>query len=112
VYPSIQNYTTARVGVTQKQLTNYKVAAFAVDPVGAALSPPVIRPKTTSTAATPVYPDPFDPSDVNKVPWNQASFSEGVAVRIDGDYTPVLPSFLRMPSTIKVSVVAVSGSEG
>jgi hypothetical protein len=43
-YPSIQSYTTARMGGTQKHLVGYQVAAFAVDSAGQALSPPILRP--------------------------------------------------------------------
>jgi Flp pilus assembly protein TadG len=109
---SIQRYTTVRMGGTDKQLVGYKVAVFAVDGAGLALSPPVVRPKTTSTGAPPTYPDPFNSSDPNKVPWNQASFSEGVAVTIQGDYRPFLPAFMFLPSSFTVSVTALAGSEG
>jgi Flp pilus assembly protein TadG len=111
-YQSIQNYTTARMAGTQKQLNGYQVAVFAVDPAGQALSPPVVRPKTKSTSNPKVYPDPFNASDSNKVPWNQASFTEGVAVMIDGSYTPVLPALMFMSSSFKVTVTSVAGSEG
>lgn len=112
VFPSIQKYTTNRLGGTEKQLTGFKTAAFAVDPVGLTLSPPVTRPKTTSTATTPVYPDPFNASDPNKVPWNQAIFTEGIAVTIQGTYKPLLPGFMFMSSSIPVNVTVIAGSEG
>lgn len=111
-YPSVQHYTTARMGGTQRHLDGYQVAVYAVDPDGQALSPPVVRPKTRSAGSPKVYPDPFDPSDPNRVPWNQAAFGEGVAVTIRGTYTPVLPAFLFMPSAVPLVVTGVSGSEG
>jgi hypothetical protein len=77
--------------------------------VGLTLTPPVIRPKSTSP---PTYPDPFATNDPNAVPWNQAMFTESIAVTIKGDYKPLLPSFLRMPTTIPIYVTAMSGSEG
>lgn len=112
VFPSIQKYTTARLGGADKQLANYQVAAYAVDPVGLSQTPIIVRPKTTSTGASPVYPDPFNPSDPYKVPWNQATFTEGVAVTIQGTYKPLLPSFLFIPSSVPVAVTVIAGSEG
>jgi Flp pilus assembly protein TadG len=111
-YPSIQNFTTARMGGTQKQLDGYQVAVFAVDAAGQSLSPPVVRPKTTSTGSPKVYPDPFDPADPYRVPWNQATFGEGIGVTIRGTYTPLLASFLLMPSSVPVVVTGVTASEG
>ena len=111
-YPSIQNYTTARMGGTQKQLSGYQIAVFAVDPVGQGLGTPVIRPKTKSTATPKVYPDPFNPNDSNKVPWNNAVFTERIAVTIQGTYKPLLPTFLMMPSAIPIKITSLMGSEG
>lgn len=111
-YPSVQSYTTARMGGTQKQLDGYQVAVYAVDPDGQVLSPPVVRPKSSGAGSPKSYPDPFDPNDPARVPWNQATFGEGVAVTIRGTYRPVLPAFLWMPSAIPVVVTGVSGSEG
>lgn len=109
VFPSIQKYTTSRMGGADRQLVGYRVAAYAVDPTGLTLTPPVVRPKSTNA---PSYPDPFDSAASNRVPWNQASFTEGVAVTVDGTYTPFLPSFLFMPATIPVRITAVAGAEG
>lgn len=111
-YTNIEAYTTARLGGTQKQLNNYKVACFAVDSVGLAQTPPVVRPKTLSTGSPKVYPDPFATSDSNAVPWNSAVFTEKIAVTIQGDYIPVLPALFQMPSSIPVKVTAIMGSEG
>lgn len=44
--------------------------------------------------------------------WNDAVFGERIAVRIRGDYKPVLPSFLLMGNTIPVNVAVTMGSEG
>lgn len=110
VFPSIKRYTTERLGGSQKQLANFKIGVFAVDSAGLTLSPPVVRPKSQTGSAP--YPDPFNPNDSNHVPWNQATFTEGVAVAIDGDYKPLLPGFLFMPSSVKVAVTVVAGSEG
>jgi Flp pilus assembly protein TadG len=111
-YPSIANYTTQQMGGTQQNIQGFQVAAFAVDPAGLALSPPVVRPKSSSSASPPVYPNPFNPTDPNAVPWNSALFTEKIAVIVNGTYVPLMPSFLLMPSTIPINAVAVMGSEG
>jgi Flp pilus assembly protein TadG len=108
-YTNITSYATARMGGTDKQLTNYRVAVYAVDPVGQTLTPPVVRAKS---ANPPTYPDPFNATDPNKVPWNQAVFTQDIAVTIDGTYVPLLPTFLFMPSTLRVTITSVAGSEG
>jgi len=109
LYPSIQNYTTSLMGGTQQNIEGFQVAAFAVDPTGLTLSPPVVRPKSLNP---PTYPNPFNPSDPNAVPWNQAVFTQKIAVIVNGTYRPVLPSFLLMPTTIPINATAVMGSEG
>jgi Flp pilus assembly protein TadG len=92
--PSIQKYTTARLGGADKQLSSFLVTAYATDPVALAQTPPVIQPATSSTGA-----------------W-QTSFPQRVAVTIQGTYTPIVPGFLFMPSSMPLKVSAVCGSEG
>lgn len=111
-FDSIQKYTTARMGNTQHNVEGFRVAAFAVDQAGLDLSPPVVRPKTKSVASPKAYPDPFNPNDTNRVPWNEAVFTEKIGVTVDGTYRPILPTFLFMPSTISVKTTAIMGSEG
>jgi Flp pilus assembly protein TadG len=112
VYLSIQNYTTSLMGGVQQNINGYQVAAFAVDPTGLTLSPPVVRPQTSSTASPPVYPNPFNPSDPNAVPWNSAVFTQKIGVIVNGTYQPLLPSFLFMPSSITINATAIMESEG
>jgi len=112
VYQSIQAYTTQRMSGADKQITSFQVAAYAVDPTGLTLSPPVIRPMTSSTASPPVYPNPFNQSDPNKVAWNATSFPNMVGVSIQGNYKPILPGFLFMPSSVPIYVTAIACSEG
>jgi hypothetical protein len=100
------------MGGVDKQLQGFEIAVFPVDATGLTLTPIVIRPKTTSSGSPLVYPDPFDPNDPNSTPWNQAVFTERIAVRIRGTYRPILPTFLLMPSTILIDVTAMAGSEG
>ena len=112
VYPSVRNYTTVRMGGVQRNIEGFRVAVFAVDADGLALSPSVVRPKSKSVANPKVYPDPFAAGDANAVPWNSAAFTEKIAVTVGGTYRPLLPSFLFMPDTISVKTTALMGSEG
>ena len=108
-YDNIQKYTTNRMGGIQtRNIETFRVACFAVDPSGLASSPPIVRPKKSGAT----YPDPFNNTDPNRVPWNNAVFTEKIAVTIDGTYRPILPTFLFMPSTISVKTTAIMGSEG
>ena len=109
---SIQAYTTARMGGVDRQISGYQVAVYPVDPAGLAQNPPVVRSKTLGTGNPPPYPDPFNASDPLSPPWNQAAFSEKIAVTIKGTYRPLLPTFLLMPSTLSINITAVMGSEG
>ena len=108
-FVNIKDYTKARLGGGDRQLDGYDCAVYAVDPAGLALSPPVVRPKSTNP---PTYPDPFVAGAPYKVAWNTASFTEGVAVTIKGNYTPILPGFLFMPSSVPMYITAMAGSEG
>jgi hypothetical protein len=97
------------MGGVDRQLAGFQVAVYPVDPVGLTLSPPVVRPKTTIPGN---YPDPFDQSAAGRTDWNEAVFTERVAVSIRGTYRPVLPVPLFLPSTIPLTVTATTGSEG
>lgn len=112
-FDNVQKYTTARIGqIHIRNIENFRVACYAVDPAGLALSPPVVRPKAKPTAPSGTYPDPFNNTDPNRVPWNNSSFTEKIAVTVDGNYRPILPTFLFMPSSISVRTTSVMGSEG
>lgn len=89
---SVTQYTTDRMGGVNKQITGFAVSVFAVD--GAALA-------TT----------PSNPTARTGYTWNQVSFPDKVAVKITGTYTPLLPSFLRMPTSIPISITSVTGGE-
>ena len=112
-YDNIQKYTTARMGgIHTRNIEGFRVACFAVDGNGLNQSPPVVRPKAKPTATPGTYPDPFNNTDPNRVPWNSAVFTEKIAVTVDGTYRPILPTFLFMPQTISVRTTALMGSEG
>src|SRR5262245_56216069 len=88
---AIINYTTARMGGVDRQITGYRVAVYPVDSVGLSQTPPIVRSKTLSTGTPPTYPDPFNSADTNNPPWNSAEFTERIAVHINGTYRPVTP---------------------
>jgi Flp pilus assembly protein TadG len=108
-FTSIQGFATARLGGADRQLAGYQVAVYAVDQTGLALSPPVIRPISSSST---VFPDPFNPNDSNRLPWNQTGFPGQVAVSIKGTYQPLLPSLLFIPAAVPVAVTGMASSEG
>jgi Flp pilus assembly protein TadG len=105
---AIINYTTARMAGITSSVSGIQVAVYPCDSAGLSSSPPVVRSKSTTGSAP--YPDPFGSTPYT--PWNNAQFTERIAVTIKGTYTPVLPSFLFMPSTISIYVTAVTESEG
>lgn len=112
VFPSVTRYTRERMGGTQHNIVGFRVAVFGADSAGLSLTPPVVRPKTASTADPKVYPDPWSPSDPNALPWNSAPFPDRIAVYVNGTYRPLLPTFLLMPESIPIDVYALTGGEG
>jgi Flp pilus assembly protein TadG len=101
-------YTTQMMSGVNNQISGYQVAVYAVDPTGLTLTPPVIR---AASANPPTYPNPFNSSDPNAVAWNSSPFPNRIAVTIQGTYTPALPSFLLMPTSIPIYITAVLGAE-
>lgn len=85
-----------------------QVAVYPCDSAGLALATPVIRSKSTTGAAP--YPDPFGSAPYT--PWNNAAFTERVAVTVKGNYSPLLPSLLFMQTTMPIEVTAITASEG
>ncbi len=104
----ILQYARDRMGGVQKNIVGFDVAVYPCTAAGFALTPPQAVPKSLS--ATPA--DPFNPNDVNNPPWNQASFTERIAVTIKGSYEPVTPFLLFLPASIPIDITAVMGSEG
>lgn len=105
---AIVQYTKDRMLGISGSLPDMKVAVYPVDSAGLALTTPVIRSKS-STGAAP-YPDPFGNSPYS--PWNDAAFTERVAVSIKGTYKPVLPVLLFITPSFEVNVTAITVSEG
>lgn len=105
---AIENYTKDRMKAVEKQFTDLKVAVYPCDSAGLALSTPVIRSKSTSGSAP--YPNPFGATPYS--PWNNAVFTERVAVTVQGKYKPILPSLLFLKTEVTVEVTAITASEG
>ena len=101
--------TNLAMGGTQKNIIGFQVAVYPCDQSGFAQNPPKVIPKSLSTT-TPA--DPFNASDPNNPAWNQAAFTERIAVTIRGTYKPITPLLLFMPAEIPIDVTAVMGSEG
>ncbi len=105
---AIVQYTKDRMAGVTQNISGLAVAVYPCDSAGLTSSPPVLRSKSTTGAAP--YPDPFGSTPYT--PWNNAAFTERIAVTIKGTYTPVLPTLLFMPTTIPIYVTAVTESEG
>jgi Flp pilus assembly protein TadG len=108
---AIIQYTRDRMAGVQNQMIGTQVAVYPCDQAGLALNPPVIRSKTTDTTAPFTYPDPFTPGTFTPA-WNEATFSERLAVTIKGTYRPITPVLLFMPSSFEIKVTSLTGSEG
>ena len=106
---NIQDYIDARMGGVQKNVVGYERAVYPCTAAGFAQTPPQAVPKSLSTTSPA---DPFNSVDPNNPPWNQASFTERIAVTIRGNYQPVTPLLLFLPSSIPINITAVMGSEG
>jgi Flp pilus assembly protein TadG len=109
VQQDILNYTTMRMGSVQHNIVGYQVAVYALDQPGLDQTPAIIRAKPKTPGGP--YPDPFNSSDPNAVPWNSVGFTERVAVTIKGTYKPLLPTFLLMPSSIPINITAMMAGE-
>jgi Flp pilus assembly protein TadG len=75
--------------------------------------------KTTSIQVFKANPTTLQPLDASnnvvanwtQAPFTNAAFGQGIAVRVTGTYTPVLPSFLFMGKTITLQATCVMRSE-
>jgi Flp pilus assembly protein TadG len=75
--------------------------------------------KTTSIQVFKADPTTLNPLDANnnvvaswtQAPFTNAQFGQGIAVRITGTYTPILPSFLYLGQTITLQATCVMCSE-
>ena len=86
-----QAYGTGMCGM-QGNITGYTVEAYAI-------------PDSSYYLTTP------DLSPTGKPAWDTAQFQQRIAVRISGNYQPILPGFLGMSTSSPFSVIVVCGSE-
>jgi Flp pilus assembly protein TadG len=96
---NIKDVVTARMAGRQTDLVGYNVDVFAVN------MNLIYDPATGQTVANPQI------QPLTGANWNDSQFGGGIAVRVTGNYKPVLPTFLFMNSTIPVQATAVMGSE-
>src|SRR5262245_44096776 len=96
---NIKDVVTARMAARQTDLQGFTVDVFAVD------MSQIYNPSTGQTVANPQI------QPLSGTNWNDSMFGGGIAVRVTGDYKPMLPTFLLMNSTIPVQATAVMGSE-
>jgi Flp pilus assembly protein TadG len=89
---SVIKYTTDRMAGVSKQLTGFTIAVFAVD-------------------GTALAADPTNPVARSGYTWNQVSFPDKVGVKLTGTYTPFLPTLLKMPTSIPITITSVTGGE-
>jgi hypothetical protein len=106
---NIRNYVIERTGGAHRMLTppisgrpESMVEVFPCDNIRLYQIPSVATPKPGWS------PNPGS----RTVHWNNATFSERIAVRVTGTYTPLLPNLLWLTALNSVSITAVSGSEG
>ena len=97
-YISITNYCKNMMAGVDKNIAKKSgvdmIMVFPCDPAKLSQTPPVVQSKPSPTT------------------WNNAAFTEKIAVKIEGTYTPFLPTFLRMPTSFTFKAVSICGSEG
>lgn len=81
---NIVTQVTDKMAGRQNELTGYTVTVNNVDPATGTI-------KSSS--------------------WENSGLGEAIAVRIQGTYRPLLPSFLRMPTTINIDMTSMMASE-
>jgi len=112
VYVSVVQYARTKMSGVDKMIvsatptTYYTAAGASAGTAGCMIE--VFPCDASQLTATPpvVAPKPGAAS------WNDASFGERIAVRMSGNYKPVLPNFLLMGNSIPISIVVTMGSEG
>ncbi len=95
---SIKNHLISQMGGANTMIAGFDVTAFPCDTNQLYQNPPVLVTK----AGNP--------------PWNQATFTERIAVQVTGQYQPILPGFVFFYSggsaTVPINITAAAGSEG
>lgn len=99
--------TNATVASIQAQVMNYLSQA------GFNLKNKVIRVYKSNQAGEPLDLNGNVVSSVAQAAsWDQTRFGEYICVTLDGDFEPIVPSFLSLAPTLKVNAVVVMCSEG
>lgn len=95
-------YAVARTGdgTTSTDITNLVLAKLAGR-----------ENELTSRAITVNYVDATTGTPITGSTWNDAPFSASIMVRITGNYSPMLSSFLKTSVTVPVQVTSIMGSE-
>jgi Flp pilus assembly protein TadG len=81
----VQSYVTTKMAGRQNDMSGYTVEVLNVNP---------------DTGVT-----------IPNTNWNDAPFGGAILVRITGTYTPMLPGFLKMPTSIPIRATAMMTSE-
>jgi len=95
---SIRQYVVNEMGGADTLIDSFAITVFPCDNVQLYANPPVVVIKSGSPA------------------WNQASFGERIAVRINGNFKPILPGFIFFytggSSVVPLNIAAAANSEG
>jgi Flp pilus assembly protein TadG len=91
------------LGGIDQQLANFTITVNGI----------ILVPQNSGETAGQVLPDTPASGSSPAIPgWTTASPTDGIRVQIDGDYTPILPTFLLLSTTIHVRSTSVMYSEG
>ena len=81
----IQYYVTDMMAGRQSELAGFAIDVLNVDP---------------TTGAT-----------ITGSNWNDAPFGGAILVRVRGTYSPIIPSFLQLPTTLQIQATSMMSSE-
>lgn len=87
----VTNKVRDKLGGIDTKLDNFNITVSAL----------ILRPLDSTETAGTVITD-----------WTNARPNDGVSIQVTADFHPVLPSFLKMPTNIPISVRSVMYSEG
>jgi Flp pilus assembly protein TadG len=91
------------LGGVDQQLANFTITVTGI----------IMVPQNPGETAGQVLPDiPASASSPAIPGWTTASATDGISVQVDGDYSPILPTFLFLNPTIHVRSTSVMYSEG
>lgn len=107
--PALTTHITNHMGGADRMVRrkSANIPVFQVFPCDSTVlytDPLTIRPK--------LQPDSAAVPPITTASWNNARFTERVAVRITGLYDALLPNFLFMGQSATIEMIVVMGSEG